>query len=184
MEDVDLFEVVSQVLSFVGAQNTQREADQGPQMNHVVVAAVVFGQLVDLGVAVVTAGDTIGGAGGLDLIVLLLAVGQAFVLESGLEEAAAAATAEVVGFVGLHVDEVFFTYNGFNHKAQVVGNGVAVALPDDLAGVLNREFDLQVFVPVGIDLEFAFTNPFCIVFVDVFNVEVMFKTIFFQSGPD
>ena len=145
---------------------------------------VVLGKLVDLGMAVVTTGDAVCSTGGFDLVVLQFAVGQPFLFESGLEEPTAAAATIVVGFVGLHVDEVFLTHNGFHNKAQVVGNLITVALANNLAGILDGEFNLQVLVPVGVDLEFAFTDPFGIVFVNVFNVEFVVKTIFFQSGPD
>ena len=184
MENVDFLKIVSQVFPFVGAHDAQVETDQCPEMNHVVVCTVVFRKLVDLGVAVMAASNAIGGAGGLDLVVLLFPIGQAFFLESRLEESAAAAATIVVGFIGLHVDKVFFTHNGFHNKAQVIGNGVTIALADNLAGILNREFNLQILIPIGVDLEFAFPDPFCVVFVNIFNLVFVFKTIFFQSGPD
>ena len=90
----------------------------------------------------------------------------------------------VVGAVGLHVDEVFFTDYGFHHKPQVFGNGVTIAFPYNLAGILNRKFNFQVLVPVGADLEFAFPYPFGIVFVNIFYFKVVFQVEFFQSGPD
>jgi hypothetical protein len=112
----------------------------------------MMAELMDLGVAVVASGDAIGCACGLDLIVFDLPVSQAFFLESGLKEAAAATAAKIIGAVGLHVDEVFFTYNGFHHKPQVVGNGNALAFSYNLTGILDRKFIFQVFVPVGINL--------------------------------
>jgi hypothetical protein len=53
-----------------------------------------------------------------------------------------------------------------------------------LAGVLNGEFDFQVFVPVRIDLQFAFANPFGVIFINVLDLEMMLEIEFFQSGPD
>lgn len=153
-------------------------------MNHAVIAAIMVAEFMDLGMTVVAASDAVGCASGLDLIVFDFSVSQAFILESRLKESAAAAAAIVVGAVGLHVDEVFFTYNGLHHKSQVVGNGVTIAFPYNLAGVLNRKFNFQVFVPVRINLEFAFTDPFGIVFINIFYVKVMFQVVFFQSGPD
>jgi hypothetical protein len=67
MKYVDFLEVIPQVFALVGPQNPQRQTDQGPQVNHRIIAAVVLAQLVDLGVAVVAAGDAVVGAGGLDL---------------------------------------------------------------------------------------------------------------------
>ena len=184
MEDVYFFKFFSQIFPFIGSENTQREANQGPQVNHAVIAAIMVAELMDLGVTVVAAGDAVVCAGGLNLLIFDLPVSQAFFFESGLKESAAAAAAIVVGTVGLHVDEVFFADNGFHHKPQVLGNGITIAFPYNLAGILNREFNFQVFVPVGVNLEFAFTYPFCIVFVNVFYFKVMFQVVFFQSGPD
>ncbi len=101
-----------------------------------------------------------------------------------MEESTAAAAAKIVGAVGLHVDEIFFSDNGFHHKPQVVGNGIAIAFSDNLTGILNRKFDFKVFVPVRVDLQFALTNPFGIVFVNIFDFKVLFQVEFFQSGPD
>jgi hypothetical protein len=101
-----------------------------------------------------------------------------------LEKTAAAAAAEVVGAVGLHVDEVFLAHDGFDDVAQILGDGVTKAFADDLAGILNGELDLEVLVPVGIDLQFAFADPFGVVFVNVFDFKVVLDVEFFQSGPD
>jgi len=152
VEDIDLFQVVSQVFPFVGAQYSQGQADQGPQVDHGIISAVMFAEFMDLGMAVVAACDAIVRPGGFDLGVFDSSVFKALVLEPGLKEAAATAATIIVGPVGLHVHKIFFAYNGFDDKSQVLGNGVAIAFSDDLAGVLNREFDFKVFVPVGIDL--------------------------------
>ena len=146
-------------------------------------AGNLFGGLLARGLGVTTSSTALP-AGGLDLFVFDLSVCQSLILESGLEKTAAAAAAKVVGAVGLHVDEIFFADYGFHHKPQVFGNGIAIAFSDNLAGILDRKFNLQVFVPVGADLEFAFTYPFGIVFVDIFYFKVMFQVEFFQSGPD
>ena len=153
-------------------------------MNHTVISAVVFAQFMDLCVAVVAGGNTVIRFGCLNLVVLDLTVFKPFFLEPGLQETAAATAAEVVRPVGVHGDKVFFTDHGFDHEAQVFGNRVPVALANDLAGILDREFDLQVLVPVGIDLQFAFTNPFCIILIDTFDFKVVCDVEFFQSGPD
>jgi hypothetical protein len=133
---------------------------------------------------VVAGGDAVIGAGGLDLIILDLSVGQAFLLESGLEKSAAPAAAEVVGFVGGHVHKVLFPHHGFHHKPQIIGNGVSIAFTDDLTGILHREFDFQVLVPVGVDLEAAFPDPFGIVLINVLDFKIVFDVEFLQSGPD
>ena len=84
----------------------------------------------------------------------------------------------------MHVDEVFFTDDGLDHVAQVFGNGVAETLANDLAGVLYGKLDLQILVPVGIDFESSFPDPFCVVFVDIFYFKIVFEVEFVQSGPD
>jgi hypothetical protein len=139
---------------------------------------------VDLGVAVMAAGDAVVGAGSFDLLVFQAAVLQALLFESGLEEAPPAAAAEIVGAVGGHIDEILLADNGLDHEAQIFGNGVTIALAHDLAGVLNREFDLQLLVPVTVDLELALPDPLGIVLVDIFDFKIVLDVEFFQSGPD
>ncbi|BBO67634.1 hypothetical protein DSCA_15640 [Desulfosarcina alkanivorans] len=153
-------------------------------MNHAVIGTVVLAQFVDLGMAVVAGGDAVIRLGCLDLAILERPVLEALLLESGLQETAAAAAAEIVGAVGLHVDEVFFADYGFDHVTQVFGNRIAVAFANDLAGVLDGEFNLQVFVPVGVDLQFALADPFGVIFIDAFDFKVVSDVEFFQSGPD
>jgi hypothetical protein len=84
----------------------------------------------------------------------------------------------------VHVDKIFFPDYRFYHKAQVVGNRVSITLAYDLAGILNGEFNFQVFVPIGIDLESAFPDPSGIVLIDALDFKVVSNVEFFQSGPD
>ena len=109
---------------------------------------------------------------------------QTFCLHACLEEPATATAAVVVGTVGLHVDEVFFADDGFDYVAQILGNGVAETLANDLAGVLYGKLDLQILVPVGIDFESSFPDPFGVVFVDIFYFKIVLEVEFVQSGPD
>jgi hypothetical protein len=53
-----------------------------------------------------------------------------------------------------------------------------------LAGVLDREFDLEVLVPEGIDRQFAFADPFGVVFDDAANLKAVGDLEFVQSDPD
>ena len=184
MEHVDLFQVISQVFALIGAKDAHGQAYEGPQVHHRVVAPIVFAQFMDLGMAVVAPGNAVVCTGGLDLIIFYSAVLQAFLLETGLEESAPAAAAVVVGAVGNHVDEILFTHHRFDHEPEILGNGIAVGLADYLAGILYREFDPQILVPVGIDLQFAFADPFGVVFINVFDFKVVFKIEFFQSCQD
>jgi hypothetical protein len=144
----------------------------------------MLAQFMNLGMAVMTGGNAVIGTGGLDLLVFDAAVFQALFLETGLEEAAAAAAAEVVGSIGGHVHKVFFADNGSDYIAQIFGYRVTVAFTDDLTGVLDREFDLAILVPVGVDLEFALANPLGIILVNALYFNFMFDVEFFQSCQD
>jgi len=74
--------------------------------------------------------------------------------------------------------------NGFYRKTQIFRDRVTIAFSDNLTGVLNRKFDLQVIVPGGIGFEFAFSDPFGIIFIDVFDFKIMRDVKFIQSDPD
>lgn len=173
-----------EVFPLIGSEDAKGKTDQCPKVNNPVISAKVFAQLMNLGVAIMTGCNTVVCLGGLDLVVFCLAVGQSFFLKSCLEEPAPATAAEVVGFVRCHVDEVFLTHNRFYDKSEIFCNGVAVGFTNDLTGILNRELDLKILVPVGIYLEFTFPDPSCIVLIDVFNFKAVFDVEFFQSGPD
>jgi hypothetical protein len=53
-----------------------------------------------------------------------------------------------------------------------------------LAGILDGELDLTFLVPIGVDLQAAFADPFCIILVDGSDFEVVLDAEFLQSGPD
>jgi hypothetical protein len=148
VKDVDFLEVITQVFAFIGAQYAKGEADQGPQVNHRVAAAVMLAEFVDLRVAVVAAGDAVIGTRRFDLLIFEFAVLEALFFETGLEKSAATAATEVVGAVGLHVDEILFTHDGFDHEAKIFGNRITEAFAHDLAGILYGKLDFQVLVPV------------------------------------
>jgi hypothetical protein len=71
-----------------------------------------------------------------------------------------------------------------HHEAQVIGNCFTVALPNDLAGVLNGELDFAFPVPLGADFEPPFANPFGVILIDGSDLELVVDVEFFQSGPD
>ncbi len=138
-------------------------------MDDAIMPFVMFAELMNLCMAVVAGSNAVISTGGLYLLVFHLPVSQTLLFETRLEKSATAAATVVVGTVGLHVNEIFFTNNGFHNKTQIVSNGIAITLSDNLAGILYREFNLQVFVPVGTGFKPTFTDPFCIVFVNVFD---------------
>jgi len=184
MEDINLFQVVSQVFPLIGAQNPQGEADKRPEVNHTVPGSVMLAQLMNLGMTVVAAGNTVIGAGGLDLIVLQAPILQASFLVSGLKESTAAPAAEIIGSVGVHVDKVVFANHRFDHETKILGDGIAITFTYDLARVLYGELDLEVFVPVRVYLELAFTDPLRVVLIDVLYFKFVRNIVFFQSCQD
>jgi hypothetical protein len=153
-------------------------------MDSIPTAFKVLVQEVNLGVTVVTGGDAIIGACGQDLVGLDLAEFGPLFLVIGLLGTATAAATEVVGLVGVHVDEVFFTNYRFNNKSEILGNGIAQGFTDQLTGVLTGEFDFEVFVPIGIDRKFAFLDPPGVIFNDGLELELGGDTIFLHSGPE
>ena len=184
MKDVDFLKIVHQIFAFIGTEHTQREADQGPQVHHAVIGAIMLAQLMNLGMAVVAGCNAVIRPGGLNLVVLDLSVLEALFLESGLQEPAPPAAAKIIRTVGVHVNKVLFSDNGFHHEAQVFGNRIPITLANDLAGILYGEFDFQIFVPIGVDFEFAFTDPTGIILINTFDFKVVSNVEFFQSGPD
>jgi len=84
----------------------------------------------------------------------------------------------------VHVDKVFFTHNRFYRISQIFGHRISKALSHQLAGILHREFDFQIFVPIGIDLQLSFPDPLGIKLNDTLNLEVVLNLEFFQSDPD
>jgi hypothetical protein len=153
-------------------------------MHHRIVAAVVLAEFVDLGVAVMAAGNAIIGAGSLDLLIFQATILEALFLEPGLQESASATAAKVVGAIGRHINEILLAHHRLDHETKIFGDGIAVAFTHDLAGVLDGEFNLQLLVPVGVDLELSFPDPFGVVFIDILDFKVVLEVELFQSGPD
>ena len=153
-------------------------------MNDGIIAAVMLTEFMNLGMAVMAAGDTVIRAGFLDLLVLEPAEFQTLFFHAGLEEAAAAAAAIIIGPVGSHIDKVFFPDDRFDHESQIFGNRFPITLAHDLTGVLHGKFNFQVLVPIGIYLELSLADPFGIVFIDILDDKVMLDVEFFQSCQD
>jgi hypothetical protein len=84
----------------------------------------------------------------------------------------------------VHVDEIFFTHNRFHGISQIFGHRIPKALSNQLAGILNRKFNFQVLVPVGIDLQLSFPDPLGIKLDDTLDLKVVLNFEFFQSDPD
>jgi hypothetical protein len=149
-----------------------------------VTAPEMLAEFMDLGMTIVTPRNAIVRLCRLNLLVFDPAEFETLLFVSGLEKAPTAAAAIIIGSIGLHIDKILFSHDRPDNKPQVFCNGVAVAFANDLAGVLNRKLYFEILVPVGVDLEFPFANPFGVVFIDVLYFEVMLEIEFFQSGPD
>lgn len=135
-------------------------------MDSAVFAAEMMADIMHLGMAVMTAGNAVIGPGLDDLVELDLAVGSPLLGIARLQEAAATTAAIVVRFVRRHLDDVLFTNHRFDDEAEIIGNRIAKALADDLAGILDGESDAEIFIPVGIDLQPPLTNPFGVILVN------------------
>jgi hypothetical protein len=184
VEDQMILEVFSQINPFVRAKYPQGKADERPHMNNGIVAPVMLAKLMNLGMTIMATGNTIIRPGFFNLFVLQPAECQPLFFHPGLQKTATAAAAVVIGPVGNHVDKIFFPDYRFDHISQIFGNRITIGLAHDLAGILHGKFNFQILVPVGVDLELAFPDPFCIVFIDVFDNKVMLDVEFFQSCQD
>jgi hypothetical protein len=54
--------------------------------------------------------------------------------------------------IRIHVNKVFFSNTGLDNIAKIFGNGVTIAFAYNLARILGGKFNLEVLVPVRIDL--------------------------------
>jgi hypothetical protein len=173
-----------QIFPFIFAQNTQSQADKGPQMKHAIATAVMLTEFMNLGMTIVTAGNTIVRSGHLNLSVFQPTEFKALLFVSGLQKTTPSAATVIIGPIGLHVDKVFLPHHGFYHKAQILGDGVSVAFAHNLARILDREFDLQILVPVRIDIQLSLPNPLGVVLINAFNLKFVGNIEFFQSCQD
>ncbi len=121
---------------------------------------------MNLRMTVMTTGNTVISPGGNNLVKFHLTISPALFGISGLEESAATAAAVIIGFIRCHFNDVFLTDHRFDNIPQIIGNWVTEAFSDNLAWILDCECDFKILVPIGINLESPFTNPFCIVLVN------------------
>lgn len=64
-----LFQIIPQIFTLIFTEDTQRKADQGPQVDHTVATAIMLTEFVNLRMAVVAAGNAIVGFGVLNLVI-------------------------------------------------------------------------------------------------------------------
>ena len=153
-------------------------------MNRLPGMVIDFGHVMDLGMAVMAGRDAVLSLGGQNLVGLGLAVSPALLLETGLQVSATAAAAEVIGTVGGHVDKVFFTYHCLDHIPQIFGHRIAKGFTDQLAGILDGEFNLSFLVPFRRRLQFAFLDPLGIELDNGLNFKVVGDVELLQSYQD
>jgi len=153
-------------------------------MNGLPCVTALVGQIVNLGMTVVTGRYTVVRLCCQNLVCLEFPVGTPRVRISRLEKPAAAAAAIVVRPVGMHVDVIFFAHHRFYRIPQIFGHRIPKSLAYQLAGVLYGKFDFKILVPVGIDLQLSFPNPLGIILNDALDFKVVLDFEFFQSGPD
>jgi hypothetical protein len=153
-------------------------------MRGVIIPAVMFFEVVDLGMAVMAGCQAVIGPGFHDLFKFSPAVISPGFRKPGLKVTAPAPAAVVVGSVGLHVHEILFAHNRFDNIAHIFRHRVAEAFSNQLTRILDREFDLQIPVPVGIDFQLSFTDPLGIVLNDAFTFKIVFDVEPLQSDPD
>ena len=137
-----------------------------------------------LGMAVVTRCNAVIRLCRENLVGFELAISTTCVRISGLEKPATAAAAIIVRPVRVHVNKILFTHHRFYGISQVLGHRISKAFADQLAGVLHRKLNLQILVPVGIDLQLSLFDPLGIILNDAFDLKLRFNIEFFQSGPD
>lgn len=153
-------------------------------MYGMVFSAVMFCKVMYLGMAIMACSDAVIRACGYDLVEFDLAVLPSCVRVSGLQKASASSAAVVVRLVGMHLDKIFLSHDRLYDVAQIIGHGVTKTLSHDLAGILNRELDFQILIPIGVYLQFTFTDPFCVILVNARNLQICPDVELFQSGPD
>ena len=141
-------------------------------------------QIMHLGMAVVTWRDAVVRFGCQNLIGFGLTVGASGLWKTGLEESATATAAEVIGFVGCHVNEVLFPNNGFDHVSKIISNGIPQRFSDQLTRILYSEFDLSFPVPLRTGFQLAFPDPLGVKLNDTHDFKVVLDIEFFQSCQD
>lgn len=80
----EILQVISQMHPLILAEYAHGEADQGPQVNRVIVALEMVGQIVNLRMAIMAGSDTIIGSCRPDLVELNLPICSAFFFSAGL----------------------------------------------------------------------------------------------------
>ena len=105
-------------------------------------------------------------------------------ITGGLQESSTTSATEIIGSVGVHIDEVFFTNHGFDYKAQLIRHPVSKRFADQLARILDSKLDLQVFVPVRADRKLTFPDPLSVKRNNALDFKFRLNIELLQSLPD
>lgn len=153
-------------------------------MHGVISTLEMFTKIMNLGMTVMTGCNSVGSSCLHNLIEFYFAVSTAVFREPGLEETTPAAATKIIRSVGNHVNEIFLADNRFYNKTQIFGNRITETLAYQLARILNRELNLQVLIPIGVDRQFAFPDPLGIILNDTLDFKAVLNVEFLQSGPE
>ena len=134
--------------------------------------------------AVVAWRNAIVGAGLVHLFKFKPAIISAGFRKTGLQKPATTTTAEIIGPIGGHIDEVLFTDHRFDNKTKFFGDGIAKGFSNQLAGILDGKLRAYVLVPVRVNFEFAFPDPLGIISDNALGFKIVFDVEFVQSDPD
>ncbi len=67
MEYINLFKIISQVFPFIRPEYSQRKTNECPHVHYRIMTAVMLAQFMNLGMAVMAAGNTVVSACGFNL---------------------------------------------------------------------------------------------------------------------
>jgi hypothetical protein len=182
--DAALTQILSQVGAFIRSQNAQGQGDDGPQVHGMITALEVFGEIMQLGVTIMTRRNNVLRTSSQDLVVFAPAIGLAGCLISGLEETSATSATVIIDLVWPGIDEILLTNTRFQNETGFIGPQVAKTLANNIAGILDGKLDFFVFIPVGIDGEFALANPVSVKEDNVPDLELVRNVKFLQSSLD
>ena len=82
MENIDIFQIISQVRALIGTEDPKRERQDCPEMDHLVVTAEMMRQFMYLSMTVVAAGNTVLRSAVLYLLILELSIFEPLLLEA------------------------------------------------------------------------------------------------------
>ncbi len=166
MKNINVFQIIPKIRPFIRSKNAQRETDERPYMYCAVSSAMVVPDIMNLGMAVMAAGNTIVCTSRDDLLVFKLAVRSPGIGKSRLQETTTTAAAVVIRFVWRHFNNVIFANYRFDNETQILGYFLAISFANDLTGILNCKGNLTILVPVGIYLKPTFTDPLSVILVN------------------